>query len=414
MIITSDPPTKETSKFREDAAANLARLNASRAADIPPRAGVNGGWSHEHMTVFAMLAHELRNPLACVINAAQVLHTVEVQEGDGQRKWAVASIERHAQRISWILDDVLGLSEAENSKAGFRSTLLDAAKIMEDAQESVRAPMAAHGHTLTVEVPSDALWLCGDAGQLEQVLVNLLTNAARYTNAGGRIVLRGSREGADVVIRVSDNGIGIAEELLDSVFTPFLRGDTARALAGDGLGIGLTVVRLLVERHKGTVTVFSEGVGRGSTFVVRLPAAVPGCSEVGSSGSGASKLSTFRILIVDDNCDLTRGLSHMLRLCGHVVQCASTGAAALELASAFQPEFVLVDVSLPDLTGYEVASLLQGASRAEGGRIVSMSGYGGSEERSLSQAAGCICHLQKPVDVAEINALLTGQCANLD
>ncbi len=358
--------------------------------------------------MFAVLAHELRNPLACVTHAAQLLRTLGVREERGQREWAVACIEHHIQRLSWIVDDVLGASPATHGKTAPRSTLLDAATAMERAQESVRALMDARGHTLTVDFPRGTLWLFADAGHLEQVLVNLLTNAARYTADGGRIALHAVREGAEVVMRVTDTGIGIMEEKLDSLCKLFFRGEAARACASDGQGIGLSVVRWLVELHGGRIEVFSEGVGRGSTFVVRFPAAAPGGTVNVPHREGAGKASALRILIVDDNCDLTSGLSRLLHRRGHRVQCAHSGAAALKLAQAFQPEFALVDASLPDLSGYEIAALLPGVIRSARLRMVSFSGSCGAEDHSLSQAAGCVSHLQKPVDIAEIEALLAG------
>jgi len=361
--------------------------------------------AHGSHAVFATLAHELRNPLACVTQAAQLLRTLGVRgEGDPQA-WAVACIERHIQRLGWIVDDLLGTGQANRGKITSRSTLLDAATIIESALESIRALMDTRRHRLTVNLPPGPLWLQADACHLEQVLVNLLSNAARYTPAGGRIRLHAERQGAEIILRVTDTGIGLSPEELASLFQPFFRGETARSCARDGLGIGLTVVRRLVELHAGRIEVSSAGAGRGSTFTIRFPAA-SGTAFHSTSRELTVKIDAFRILIVDDNRDFTSGLSRLLQRHGHRVQCAHTGIAALQLAPTFQPEFVLVDASLPDLSGYEIAALLPGVLDSVPVRVASISGSCAEEDYLLSEAAGCVAHLQKPVDITEIEALL--------
>jgi signal transduction histidine kinase/CheY-like chemotaxis protein len=356
--------------------------------------------SQEPEAALAVVAHELRNPLACVTHAAQLLRLSD----SSTHEWALSAIERHVRRMARIVDDALGATRFDEDQATVGSRVVDAAMVIRDAQESVRAQFEAHHQTLTAELPQGTLWLSGDACQLEQVLVNLLTNAMRYTEDGGHIAIHATREGAEVVIRVVDTGIGIEPTKLGSIFGMFFRGEEARTRAEDGMGIGLTVVRSLVERHGGSVSGWSEGLGRGSTFAVRLPAAAPVEPRNFDSEPSAS-FRAVRVLLVDDHCDLGQGLARLLRLRGHQVHCAETGAAGLSLARSFRPEFALVDACLPDLSGYEVAALLQGAVAPPAPQVATVSGYRDDEGIRLSKAAGAICHLEKPVDVTRLEAL---------
>jgi CheY-like chemotaxis protein/two-component sensor histidine kinase len=404
-----DPSTKNPStRFENTAAAGVMRpCIRCKPGRLVPRFEAEVE-SHGNGALLAVLVHELSNPLACAAHAANVLRNPGARKEADQLEWAVASIERQIHRLTSIVDDVLGVSHGNTGQAGLPFTLVDAATVMECAQESVRDLMETHGHTLTVDVERGSLWLRADAVRLEQVLVNLLTNAGRYTPDGGHIALRAARERNEIVIRVEDSGIGIAEGTIESLFTPFYRGQAARMRASDGLGIGLTVVRRLVELHGGRVEVFSEGVGRGSTFVVRLPAAERSGPGIYVPGESFASPAAFRVLIVDDCGDLADGLSRLLRRRGHRVECAQTGAEALRLAHAFQPEFVLVDVVLPDLSGFEVAAMLPGVVGSKRLRIASFSGYSSEEECRLSEAAGCVFHLQKLVEIQQIEALLAG------
>jgi signal transduction histidine kinase/CheY-like chemotaxis protein len=356
-------------------------------------------------TSLAILAHELRNPLACVSHATHVLRAAGNQRESAAHDWAVSTIERNTRRLVSIVSDALGDPSKPCCDPHWEPEVIDAVTVIERAKESVRSLMEMRRHAVSSDVPSDSLWLSVHAGRLEQILVNLLTNAARYTDDGGRISITAGREGRNVAIRVTDNGIGIAPENLTSLFELYYRTESARGRVAEGLGIGLAVVRSLVRLLGGYVTVASEGLGRGSTFAIHLPAASLPSSE---AYSGPRMRAAFaRILIIDDHVELASGLERLLTLRGYTVRCASTGVTALRVAKDFQPDFAFVDICLPDLNGYEVAALLPGIIVGTA-KIVTTSGYGRESDNCLSKATGAVAHLEKPVSLEDILAILTG------
>ena len=354
----------------------------------------------------AMLAHELRNPLAAVNNAVTVL---KISPDDESRTWASDVLERQVGQLTRLIDDLLDVSRITSGKIRLRKSYVDAGAILDQAVESARPLIDERRHSLTVEVARGELPLHVDATRVEQIVLNLLTNAAKYTESGGLIRLGAGIEGDEVVIRVQDDGMGIAPEKLPEMFGLFAQGDRSLARSEGGLGIGLTIVKKLAEMHGGSVEARSDGPGLGSEFIVRLPAATPASDldtpqdpRTRRRGSGRST----RILVVDDSIDAARGMVRLLRLLGHEAACVHDGRSALEAARAFGPRIVLLDIGLPGMDGYEVAAALRRNAEHEGIRIIAVSGYGQDEDRRRSYAAGFHHHLVKPVDVDSLMALI--------
>lgn len=258
-----------------------------------------------------------------------------------------------------------------------------------------------------MSLPAEPVWLQGDATRLEQIVVNLLNNAAKYTDEGGRIWLTVEQERGEVVLRVSDTGVGIAPELLPRIFDLFTQAERTLDRSQGGLGIGLSLVQKLVELHGGTVEAHSAGLGQGSAFIVRLPA-LSSSEESIIAGIETAKqpAQTSRVLVVDDNMDAADMLVMMLQMFGHEVQAAYTGQSALEMAVEYKPDVVLLDIGLPDMNGYEVARHLRQQPQTKDVRLIAMTGYGQDSDRQRSEEAGCEHHLVKPVDPQKLQDLL--------
>jgi signal transduction histidine kinase len=352
----------------------------------------------------AMLAHELRNPLAAVNNAVTVL---KLSPDEATRHWASDVVERQVRQLVRLIDDLLDVSRITSGKIRLRKEHVDAVPILDQAIESTRTLFEERRHALDVSIEAGGLPLYVDATRLGQIVSNLLTNAAKYTDGGGRIRLAARREGPRVAISVTDNGIGIPPEKLPEMFRLFAQGDRSLARSEGGLGIGLTVVRKLAEMHGGSVVAWSDGPGKGSEFTVYLPrareAAGPGPEE-GRAPRPAGKGA--RILVVDDNVDTALGMARLLRLLGNEVVTVHDGPAAIEKARTFRPAFVLLDIGLPGLDGYEVAATLRGEDHHQDAVIIAVSGYGQEEDRRRSRAAGFDHHLVKPVDFDSLVALI--------
>jgi signal transduction histidine kinase len=357
----------------------------------------------------AMLAHELRNPLAPLRNALHILRLDPL--GGPAAGQALEIAERQVGHLARLIEDLLDVSRITRGKIELRKEPVEFGHVIARAVESTGPLFAAGGHTLEVVGPPEPLWLQADPTRLEQVLANLLNNAAKYTEPGGRITLTAGREGQEVVLRVRDTGIGIPADMLERVFDLFTQAH--RSLASSyqwGLGIGLALVRRLVELHGGSVQAFSEGPGTGSEFVVRLPlqaepVAVPPES---AAGGGRPAARPRRVLVVDDNQDAAQSLACLLELEGHEVRTAHDGTAALETARAFPPDVVLLDIGLPGLDGYQVARRLRELLGLEQALLVAVTGYGQEEDRRRAEEAGFDHHLAKPVDLEALHELLAG------
>jgi signal transduction histidine kinase/ActR/RegA family two-component response regulator len=354
----------------------------------------------------AILAHELRNPLAPIRNATEVLRLQDLP--DPNVRWAQELIERQVHQLSHMVDDLLDVSRIALGKIRLQKETVALKSIVDRAIETTQPLIDARGHRLTVSMPPESVWLEADALRLTQVLVNLLTNAAKYTDERSNIWLSARRERDEVIIKVRDTGIGIRPELLTRVFDPFVQDDRLSERASGGLGIGLSLVRSLIDLHGGRVQAFSDGPGQGSEFVVHLPLAkeTRQATTSGRKSSSSAGGPAQRILIVDDNADSADSLSRLLRVLGHEVQTAHDGPAALELARTHPPGIVLLDIGLPGMDGLEVARRMRhelGLSRAV---LVALTGHGQEDDKRRSQEVGFDAHFVKPVDLDALHALL--------
>ena len=351
----------------------------------------------------ATLAHELRNPLAPIRNGLTLLRA-----GDEvvQRDELLEMMERQLGQMVHLVDDLLDVSRVTTGKVTLRSERVPVGRIIDAAIETSRPSIEQFQHSLAVTQAAEELWVDADPTRLAQVLTNLLNNAAKYTPRRGRIAVEAAAEGDEVVLRVVDDGIGIAADMLPRVFDLFTQVGRSLESAHGGLGIGLSLARKLVEMHGGTVSVASAGLGCGSTFAVRLPrAARPAESATPACAGGAAALVPRRILVVDDNVDGAETLATLLSLLGHTTRTAFNGLTALEAAARMRPDVVLLDIGLPGMNGYEVAARL---CEAEPPRplLVAITGWGSDEDRRRAAMAGFDHHLTKPVDPEQVTALL--------
>jgi PAS domain S-box-containing protein len=357
----------------------------------------------------AMLAHELRNPMAPISNAVQIM---KVQGLKGPNfEWSVKVIEDQVKHMTRMVDDLLDVSRITRGKVVLQKEPTDLRSVVELAVEASRPLIEDYHHHLTITLPDRPVLLEVDPARMAQVLSNLLNNAAKYTDEGGEIALIAEREGREVAIRVRDNGTGIAPELLPHIFDMFTQADQTLSRSRGGLGIGLTLVRSLVEMHHGWVTASSAGPGLGSEFTVRLPISTEASAEPSAdepSGPDAvPRLPRRRILVVDDNRSNATSLGVLLRTLGQDVEMAYDGPAALELVRRRRPDLVLLDIGLPGMDGYEVARRCREDEGLRRIMLVAMTGYGKDEDRRRSQEAGFNAHLVKPVDLEDLQMILT-------
>lgn len=353
----------------------------------------------------AMLAHELRNPLAPIANAVHLLRR-DRNENEVQQQ-ARAIIERQTARLARLVDELLEVSRITTGRIRLRMERVAVSGIVERAIETVRPLVEQHRHTLAVSLPSEPLWVYADVARLEQVVVNLLNNAAKYTDDDGSIALTVQLQDGDVVLGVRDTGIGIDPELLPRVFDLFAQAERSLDRSRGGLGIGLSLVQRLVAMHGGTVTAKSV-VGQGSEFTVRLPASQPPAVEARATpeqmrGTTGHPLC---VLVVDDNIDAAQSLAMLLEASGHVVWMAHDGVAAVEAAGQYRPHVVFLDIGLPKLDGYEVAKRLRDDMVIGDVVIVAITGYGQAVDRERTSSAGFDYHLVKPVDFSNVEKIL--------
>jgi two-component system CheB/CheR fusion protein len=352
----------------------------------------------------ATLAHELRNPLAPIQNAVQVLRL----EGPGQPQMEHARdmIDRQVAHLVRLVDDLMDVARITSGKINLRRECVSLASIINSAVESSRPLLDARGHALSVSVPPEPMHFNGDATRLAQVFQNLLTNAARYTLEGGRIALMAVREGSDAVVRVTDTGIGIPADMLSAIFEMFTQVDRSLERSTGGLGIGLTLVKELVELHGGRVEARSAGPGQGSEFIVRLPLDIRPHATRESPAAAQALPAGLRILVVDDNRDAADSLAMMLRLLGHEVQTAYDGEEGLTAAELFRPAVALLDIGLPKRNGYELARSIRALTWSKESVLIALTGWGQEEDQRRSHEAGFNHHLVKPANLTAIQALL--------
>ena len=374
----------------------LAMMQAEAMADLNRRKD----------EFLAMLSHELRNPLAPIMNAVHLLRLEERSENPIQQQ-ARTIIERQVGQLSHLVDDLLEVSRIMSGRIRLQNETLDLRSVVERAIESVRPLIEQRKHQLTVSQPKEPIWVNADSTRMEQIVVNLLNNAAKYTEEGGRISLSVQQEADEAVLRVQDTGVGISPELLPHIFDLFTQAQRSLDRSQGGLGIGLTLAQKLVEIHGGKIEVQSTP-GQGSEFIVRLPVLQ---SPVGLSHSIPAETinlaeTALRVLVVDDNVDAADSAAMLLRRSGHDVRVAYSSQAGLEAAVVFKPQLILLDIGLPKMDGYEVARRLREHSELKDVRLVAVTGYGQDADRQRSRAAGFDDHLVKPFTLEQVQNVL--------
>jgi PAS domain S-box-containing protein len=362
----------------------------------------------------ATLGHELRNPLAPICNAVEYLGIAGLKESD--MRTAIDVIRRQVTVMVRLVDDLLNVSRISRDKLEIRKELVDLTAVVESAVESSRPLIQQCGHQLTVSLPRQPVLLDADPIRLAQIYVNLLNNAAKYTNRGGHIWLTAERQGSDAVVSVRDNGIGIPADMLSRIFDMFTQLNHPKHQSQGGLGIGLTLVRRLVEMHNGSIEARSSGPDAGSEFVVRLPLHIKSTQgpRSRSDASGAASLRGRRILVVDDSEDSADIMGMFLRRKGNDVRIAYDGVEAVEAAETFHPEFVLLDISLPRMNGYEVARRIRQQPACRDVILVAMTGRGQDEDKRRALKAGFNFHAVKPMELTTIEELLAEYAQTTD
>ncbi|HTW38361.1 MAG TPA: response regulator [Steroidobacteraceae bacterium] len=419
---------EQYSRELERANAELGTANLALRAEIAERARIEQQLKQadRHKDEFlAMLAHELRNPLAPIRNAVQIMRRTALE--DAQFVWTREVIERQLSSLTRLVDDLLDVSRITRGKINISREPLELGAVIAGAVETVQPLIAEKNHQLELDVPDPAVSLEGDLTRLTQVVGNILANAAKYTDSGGRITLCGRKDGPSVEIRVRDSGIGIAPDQLPRIFDLFTQAERVDERARGGLGIGLALVRRLVELHGGTVSAASDGPGRGAEFLVRLPRRLDAARSsveltAAPAGNGSAPVGAIpataeppdlaavsarrRILIVDDNRDALESLAALMEMAGHLVSTAADGELALALARDFQPDLVLLDLGLPKLDGYEVARRIRREPWGKSLVLVALTGWGQETDRRRTRETGFDSHLVKPLDFEMLTQFL--------
>jgi len=357
----------------------------------------------------ATLAHELRNPLAPLQNVLEILKLKTVD--DPQLVWAREVFERQMQQMAHLVDDLMDISRITQSRVELRCETIDIAFVMKRAVEAAQALIAASSHHLHVLLPTAPLWVHADPTRLTQILTNLLNNAAKYTPDGGHIWFEAVEDGDQVLVSVRDTGIGIAADHLANVFTMFSQLEPALERSQGGLGIGLALVKGLVELHHGTIDAHSAGVGQGSEFRLRLPlsAAVQASAQVvheETTDVGAPAGPARRLLVVDDNRDGADMLGMALDMLGFVVEQRYNGADALAAGAKFEPDVVILDIGLPDMDGYAVARAIRSQPWGAGILLIAATGWGQQRDKDAASDAGFDLHMVKPIDFGVLGATI--------
>jgi signal transduction histidine kinase/ActR/RegA family two-component response regulator len=355
----------------------------------------------------AMLSHELRNPLAPIRNAVELVR--RIAPADSRLAWARDVVDRQVTHMAQLVDELLDVSRITQGKITLRREPLELGKVLAHAIETARPLIETRRHQFEISLPAAPVWMQGDFARLAQVVANLLNNAAKYTQEGGRIELSASAAKGEAMVAVRDNGMGIDRELLPRVFELFAQGKRSLDRSLGGLGVGLTVVQRLVELHQGRVEVLSEGEGRGAEFRIYLPCisevqqgqpvrAEPAAAEAVHKG--------MRVLVVDDNVDAAESIAVLLRLEGHEVKTVTDGHQALACSQVFAPSAVVLDIGLPGMDGYEVARRLRELPQTRQALFIALTGYGQKEDRKLAADAGFHHHFIKPADPRAIHHVI--------
>jgi PAS domain S-box-containing protein len=359
----------------------------------------------------AMLGHELRNPLAPILTALQLMR---LRGGDELEKERLI-IERQADQLVRLIDDLLDVSRITRGKVDLRRERVEMSEVVARAIETASPALEQREHHLAVNVPH-GLVVEGDSARLTQVIANLLMNAAKYTEHGGRVSVAGAHEEHEIVIRVRDTGIGIAPDQLPKVFGMFTQERQSIERSSGGLGLGLAIVKSLVAMHGGSVGVESEGKGHGSEFTVRLPAAIERVDAADAAATTTAEGQTNgrrRILVVDDNIDAAESLAEFVEAIGHTPRVAHDGPAALRVAEEFDPEIALIDIGLPILDGHELARHMRERLDLRQVRLIAVTGYGQEADRERTRRAGFDAHLVKPVDLTQLRSLIESYVAEM-
>jgi PAS domain S-box-containing protein len=353
----------------------------------------------------AMLSHELRNPLAPIASTVELLK--KASASDEIDRYADL-IGRQAEQLRRLVEDLLDVSRVTNGRIRIVSAPLELNTLVQLATEAARPGVEALGHRLELHLPAGSTFVDGDATRLTQVVSNLLSNAAKYTPRGGRIDVALARDGGVATLQVTDSGMGMSEALMRRAFDPFVQGSRGLDRSGGGLGIGLTLVRRIVELHGGTAAVSSAGAGLGTRFTVTLPLAPTPAAATPSAPRPPAPMLTRRqrILVVDDNRDAADSLAELLRLTGHEVSLAHDGEQAVQVAEGLRPDAILLDLGLPGMDGYEVARRLRASPALAHTRLIALTGYGQASDRRATAEAGFEAHLVKPVDFGALEQLL--------
>jgi CheY-like chemotaxis protein/two-component sensor histidine kinase len=354
----------------------------------------------------ATLAHELRNPLAPIRTAVQILNREETLAPESQ--WALSAIERQVRQMARLIEDLVDVARMSTNRFELRKERMDLAVVLRLAVETSGSLLRAGGQEFTTEVPEDAIYLDADPVRLAQAVSNCLNNAAKFTDSGGHIWLSAERAGGDAVISVRDTGVGISRAMLPRVFEMFTQGEQTPARTFGGLGIGLTLVKRLVEMHGGTVAAESAGLGMGSTFVIRLPAVLDSahCPQPQAEGAAHMSPPSLRVLVVDDNRDAADSLAMLLRTTGNEIRTAYDGLEAVQVANEFRPDVVLLDIGLPKIDGHEVAQRIRKEPWGRQMCLIAVTGWSDETDRARSRAAGFDHHLVKPLDTGHLAQLL--------
>ena len=355
----------------------------------------------------AILAHELRNPLAPLRNAVEILRTAGSDAGAMQS--AREMMDRQLRQLVHLVNDLLDVSRITTGKMALKKERVELRGIVQNALEVAGPLIEARKHRLTLRLPPEPIYLSADATRLAQAFLNLLNNAAKFTDAGGSITFTAELKDSELIVTVADTGIGIGAEMLPVIFDMFAQVDRSLERAQTGLGVGLTLAKHLIELHGGTITADSEGLGRGSRFIVRLPAITASVRDTATPEGDvptASATAKHRILLADDNDDFAISLAMLLRAVGHEVRVAHDGLQALEAAAAFKPDFAFLDIGLPKLNGYDLARRLRELPATRHSVLVAVTGWGQEDDRRRAREAGFNHHMVKPLEIHQIQALL--------